>query len=418
MGGGLMQLVAYGAQDLFLTGTPEVTFWRAVTKRHTNFATEQIEQVFHGSVGWGKRISCTVSRNGDLVNDMILEITVKQTGPTWYPAEAIIKEIELELGGQKLDRHYSDWWRIYDELFRSGEQKEAYKRMTNFSWTGEQSTGQVTRKLYLPLIFFFNKDPSLALPLVQLQFHELKLHITTASDYASLGLAVDLDIKLYATFVFLDVEERKKFAASSTETLIEQLQFNGDEAKANNIRLTFNHPVKYLVWVMTHGSSAKHGLYNLSAPNKYFNSGVTVGMDSLDDMYNDCFAPIASAKLSLNGHDRFSERSGSYFNEVIPMQYCGTRPQAGIYMYSFANEPRKHQPTGSANFSRIDNATLNLKYKTYQSAKVTANAVTLQTEYGNQWGGAGADFSTVKVFCVNWNVLRIVSGMGGLAFSN
>jgi hypothetical protein len=414
-----MQLVAYGAQDLYLTGTPEITYWRAITKRHTNFSVESIEQVWNGAVAMGKRVSCTVSRNGDLVNGMFLEISMKQTGPTWYPAEAVVKELEFELGGQKIDRHYSDWFRIYDELFRTGEQKAAYKNLTNFDWTSEQSTTEsVTRKLYLPLIFFFNKEPAQALSLVSLQFHEAKLHLTTASSVEGIDSS-SLDIKLFADFVFLDVAERKKFASTSTEALIEQLQYNGAESKgatSNNIRLTFNHPVKYLVWNLTAG---KHGLYNLSAPNGVFGTKDDTLPTGESDIYNDAFAPVKTAKLQLNGHDRFSERAGTWFSKVVPYQCCGSRPQAGLYMYSFALHPGRQQPSGTCNFSRIDNATLNLTYKTKVSGAQDAANVADGDSYGVQWSNPSTtNFESVHTWAVNYNVLRIVSGMGGLAFSN
>jgi hypothetical protein len=158
-----------GAQDVYLTGSPSITFWKLVYRRHTSFALEAIEQVFNGSVGYGRKVSATVSRNGDLVTTAYLEVTLKRkTGtqyPPYYPAEAFIKEIELEIGGQRIDRVYSDWYRIYDELFRTDAEKDAYKRMTNFD--ADAPNGQV-RRFYVPLIFFFNTNPGLALPLIAL----------------------------------------------------------------------------------------------------------------------------------------------------------------------------------------------------------------------------------------------------------
>lgn len=356
---------------------------------------------------------------------MVMEITCTQAGHAWFPAEAIVKEIELEIGGQKIDRHMADYFRVYDELFRSGEQKEAYKRMTNFDWASETAaTGGVKRKLYLPLIFFFNKEPGQALPLIQLQFHECKLHLTVADWSAHLGLnqTEGVEIKLYANYTFLDVEERKRFASSSTESLIEQVQYNGEETKTNNIRLTFNHPVKYLAWVMTSSSVPKHGLYNMAAPTEYFGDAAAIAGASVEsDQYNDAFAPIKTVKLQLNGHDRFSERPGKWFNQVVPFQACGTMPRAGVYMYSFALQPGKHQPSGTANFSRIDNATLNLTYKTVDLDAGNAAVVLDDSKYGVQWADVNATtdaFDTVRIWAVNYNVLRIVSGMGGLAFSN
>jgi hypothetical protein len=145
---------------------------------------ETIEQVFNGQVGWGRRFSSTISRNGDLVTTGYLEIVMKRktandvlvTAP-FYPAEAAVKEVSLEIGGQKIDTVYSDWYRIYDELMRTGDEKEGYRRMTNFE--SNAPDGQV-RRFYLPLLFFFNSNPGLALPLIALQYHECKIHVTFA----------------------------------------------------------------------------------------------------------------------------------------------------------------------------------------------------------------------------------------------
>lgn len=415
------QAVAYGAQDLYLTGTPEVTWWKAVHKRHSNFAKEAVQQTFNGSVGLGKRVTCTLSRNGDLVSNIWLEFDIDTTiDASWYPAEALVKEIELEIGGQKIDRHYSDWFRLYDELFHTAEQKAAYRNMTNVDWDEENGTAGLRRKLYLPLNFFFNKDAGMALPLISLQFHEVKLHITFADSVV--GVNALQDVKLYADFVYLDVEERKKFASASHEYLIEQLQFTGDEGHTilttgtttKQIRLSFNHPVKYIVWAMKDGS--KHGIYNLATDLAKVLTPLAGGVVP-KGYYNDSFAPLHSAKLQLNGHDRFSERPGSYFSKVQPMQHCGTQPQAGVYFYSFALDPKKTtQPTGSCNFSRIDNATLSLTFKKHVDGLVSTVA-----DAADEFTGDATildNFKTIKVFCSNWNVLRIMSGMGGLAFSN
>jgi len=475
-----MQLVAYGAQDLYLTGEPEITFFKSIYKRHTNYSLESIEQTFNGQVGFGKRVSCTISRNGDLITNMYLEVVMEADGATWFPVEALVKEVELDIGGQKIDRHYSDWFRIYDELFRTGTQKNAYFRMTNFPNEDQVIGTPIKRRLYLPLIFFFNKEPGMALPLIALQFHEVKVHFTFAhaSEIDGLGKASsDLDATLYVDYVYLDTEERKRFASSNHELLIEQLQFTGNESiqlgstrVQKNIRLNFNHPVKYLAWVV---KGDKHGMYNNSHAFPWTSDLDASGlMEVTEDMLDststlevlrsvnsawtatrveeavaaaqsgnwggfseqeqlqfmqyrqfrftgegsyidDAYAPLYSAKLQLNGHDRFSERKGSFFNQVQPYQCCQSLPAAGIYMYSFALEPRKHQPTGTCNFSRIDNATLQLTFKTVKSVANAKNIPDDESTVNNRY-----NLRDIKIFAVNYNVLRIMSGMGGLAFSN
>jgi len=160
---------AYGAQDIYLTGNPSITFWKTVYRRYTQFSLEAIEQTFNGTVDYGKKVSCTVSRNGDLISTMFLELTLKKSsGASYYPAENFLKEVELEIGGQRVDKHYADWYRMYDELFRSGDEKLAYRRLVDFDTPAAGSEEGVVKKFYVPLIFFFNKNPGLALPLIAL----------------------------------------------------------------------------------------------------------------------------------------------------------------------------------------------------------------------------------------------------------
>ena len=411
-GGGLMQLVAYGAQDVYLTGNPQITFFKVIYRRYTNFASEAIEQTFNGVVGFGKRVSATISRNGDLITDTFVELTLKKAaGGSWYPAEQLLAIVELEIGGQTIDKHYSDFSRVTDELFRTGDEKAGYKRLTDF--VDGENAGAVKR-FYVPIQFFFSKNPGLALPLIALQYHECKINIQfeTATIMAANGIdtAVEPTAVLYVDYVYLDTDERRRFAQVSHEYLIEQLQFTGDEAitvdaagpKTTNVRLNFNHPVKYLAWAIR---GAKYGQFTGLAPGANAATAAAV--------YAEANAPLYSAKLMLNGHDRFSERRGSYFNLVQPWQTLKTRPAAGIYLYSFALKPDEHQPSGTCNFSRIDNATLALTTKTASelanlAANVVSESITINAATGN---------NALKVFAVNYNVLRIMSGMGGLAFA-
>jgi hypothetical protein len=419
MGGGLMQLVAYGAQDIYITGNPQITFFKIVYRRHTNFAIEAIEQTFNGTIGFNKKVSATISRNGDLVTNLWLEIVLTKSAgvnTTYFPAEEFVTDVEFELGGQRIDKHYADWFRIYDELFRGNEDQVAYQRMTDFV-DGEVS-GQ-SKRMFFPLVFFFNKNPGLALPLIALQYHEAKLNFNFGTPLNINTSASNFDVKLYADYIYLDTDERRRFAQVNHEYLIEQLQFTSDEAitvdtvgrKTTNLRLNFNHPVKFLTWVAkassVNGSGTGHGLYTGSSPNAGDAAGNT-------GTYAEQLAPLWSAKLQLNGHDRFSERKGSYFNRVQPHQTMGRMPQSGIYMYSFALKPEEHQPSGTCNFSRIDNATLQLTFKHAANAANTIVAVGTEDFTVN----AAKALTVCKVFAVNYNVLRVMSGMGGLAYSN
>ena len=383
MGGGLMQLVAYGAQDVYLTGDPEITFFKAIYRRHTNFSVESIAQVFNGTTGFGRKATVTVSRNGDLITNTVLEVKLPAlpAGYKWNNniGHSLIEEVELEIGGQRIDRHYGEWLDIWSELSTPEAKKgmfdsEMIRRVSDLSSTTSEAT-----TLYIPLQFFFNRNHGLALPLIALQYHEVKINFTFAkiSDlcHGSGSLSVDdPSMSLYIDYVYLDTDERKRFAQSQHELLIEQLQFTGDETPVENgsYRLNFNHPVKELVWVVTQPVSG----------------------DKFDYGSNET---VVSANLQLNGHDRFDTREGSYFRLVQPFQHHTRIPEKNIYVYSFAVKPEEHQPSGTCNFSRIDNATLKLK--------LTPAAV------------AHAD-SKVKIFATSVNVLRILSGMGGLAYSN
>lgn len=389
MGGGLLQLVAYGAQDVYLTGNPQITFFKVVYRRHTNFAMESIEQTFNGSVGFGRRVTCQISRNGDLIHRIYLQAVLPSQSAGAYAGYAglrLLKSVEIEIGGQRIDKQYSDWMYIWNELTLAPGKKAGYEAMVGFAL--DES---VANTIYVPLEFWFCRNPGLALPLIALQYHEVKINIEfesqanmkagateLASDFSSASLWVD--------YIFLDTDERRRFAQLSHEYLIEQLQFTGEEAvspaAANTVKLSFNHPVKELVWVMTRATNDQW--FNYTNSNVSAN-GVPDAAGNLN--------LTASALLQLNGHDRFASRPGTYFNLVQPYQHHERVPvNKGINVYSFAISPAVHQPSGTLNFSRIDTA--NLKVTTIATA------------------------ATIKVFAHGYNVLRIMSGMGGLAYSN
>jgi hypothetical protein len=376
MGGGLMQLVAYGAQDIYLTSNPQITFFKVVYRRHTNFAIESIEQTFNGAADFGKKVTCTVSRNGDLIHKVYLQAKLGDLGassgsPTYADdvGHRLIKEITIEIGGQQIDKHYGEWLSVWNELTQTAERSAGYDEMIGKS---ADDPGAPGADIYVPLQFWFCRNPGLALPLIALQYHEVKFNLTFASLAECLTSPVDgptgsLSASLWVDYIYLDTDERRQFAQVQHEYLIEQLQFTGSEAITNSnnkIKLAFNHPCKELIWTLHNSADA-------------------------DDFGPD--SNLTSAKLQLNGHDRFAERPGSYFNLVQPYQHHTRVPGAGIYVYSFALNPEQHQPSGSVNMSRIDNATLHL----------TASAA-----------------GRARVYAVNYNVLRVMSGMGGLAYSN
>ena len=548
MGGGLMQLVAYGAQDVYLTGNPQITFWKVSYRRHTNFAMESIEQTFNGQADFGRRVTCTISRNGDLAYRTYLQVTLPEinqymastgtaAGPVYarwldFPGEQLISQVEVEIGGQRIDRQYGDWMHIWNQLTLTSEQQRGYYKMvgntTQLTYITDPSFSDVDgpcesnaprqvcaprnalpeTTLYVPLQFWYCRNPGLALPLIALQYHEVKINLDIRPIDECLWAVNDLSCdgtkavkvttaynqslvaaSLYVDYVFLDTDERRRMAQNPHEYLIEQLQFTGDESvgsSSNKIKLNFNHPVKELIWVVqpdenvdycssleckshlfktlgaqpfnytdaidalpnavhafggpdqTSGSDAfitTGGLFQdpgamgatedgkqwdqftSGKPNIFgaetsmgaaagaslegsyvSDAGTFVLSETALDMH--CWGenPVVTAKLQLNGQDRFSEREGSYFDVVQPFQHHTRNPDTGINVYSFALRPEEHQPSGSCNFSRIDNATLQL---VLSSATVGGTAT-----------------AKVRVYATNYNVLRVMSGMAGIAYSN
>ena len=302
MAGGLMQLVAYGAQDVFLTGTPEITFWKVSYRRHTNFAMESIEQTFSGQADFGRRVTCTISRNGDIAYRTYLQVTLPEINEKmasgndvearWldYIGEQLVAQVEVEIGGQRIDRQYGDWMHIWNQLTLSKEQESGYHKMightTQLTYLTNKDYADISgpcsaagapnqvcapRKalpettLYVPLQFWFCRNPGLALPLIALQYHEVKINIDfrpigeclfaiSGSQSATQAYQQSLvAASLYVDYIFLDTDERRKMAQNPHEYLIEQVQFTGDESvgsSSNKIKLNFNHPCKELIWVV------------------------------------------------------------------------------------------------------------------------------------------------------------------------
>jgi hypothetical protein len=422
MAGGLMQLVAYGAQDVYLTGNPKVTFFQAVYKRHTNFAMENIEQTVNGTPANSGRVSVTIARNGDLVGDMYVELksaaantrSADGDDANWV-AERAISSAELSIGGQRIDKTYQRWWRLYSELYLDESKKANWGKMT---------TATTGNTVYLPLVFFFNRNPGLFLPLIALQYHEVRIDFDLMDTFNTY-LNTDT-FKVWANYVYLDTEERRRFAQKGHEYLIEQVQHTGSDTvtagTTSNKRLSYNHPVKELVWCFNDPAAANvaTSLWNFT---KYPGAAnIVLESNAFVELSGNCYVPITQGtgvpllacgqdgsiaafteehagpltdfKLILNGQDRFKAQKGKYFNQVQSYNHHSGCPYPGVYSYSFALKPEEHQPTGTCNFSRIDNAQV---------------AVTIP---------AGVASTTMHMFAVNYNVLRIQSGMGGLAFSN
>ena len=458
MGGGLLQLVAYGAQDVYLTGNPQITFFKVVYRRHTNFAIEAIQQTPTGSNTLGSRASFQITRNGDLIHRIYFHANIKNKNASGADknvalvpnvGQKLLKTVELEIGGQRIDKHYSEWLYIWNELSLPYGKRDGYYTMVgaNDDNLCTKLAAGTSYELYVPLEFWFCRNVGLALPLIALQYHEVKINI----EYESAGNLVDIndtnfcsgeldttngnkkavdktasadanvysatadvelvDANLWVDYIFLDTDERRRFAQLSHEYLIEQLQFTGTDSidassgpdNMKSLRMNFNHPCKELIWTIRRDAE------NDGQPfwNNFSDCAITTSATATDpfastlaattesaNTYTSNKNPVLQAKIMLNGNDRFATRKGDYFSIVQPYQHHENTPNEnhkGINVYSFALKPEEHQPSGTLNMSRIDTAVLSL------SSKVKG---------------------TIYIYAVNYNVLRILSGMGGLAYSN
>jgi len=552
MGGGLMQLVAYGAQDFYLTGNPQITFFKVVYRRHTNFACESIEQTFNGQTNWNSRAVCNIQRSGDLITKMYLQVrlngyntqelssydptnlTAATTEWAWISrlGHYMLNDVIMEIGGTQIDKLYGDWLNVWYELARNFAHDRGYGQMIGD--TPELTTlsnNHDEAVLYIPLQFACCRNDGLALPVIALQYHDIKITVdfapfeqmvnynnalaSSTANIQQVKQALNIaSCALFVDYVYLDNEERKRFAQASHEYLFEQLQFTGSESVAGvrgKYRLNLNHPCKELVWnassgryfgnaflaydptnvslalvnatkrfalrvadytgsklaIATSGSASQGGNLATSLVNESYKNADGTTQKLIDiwnqirpvaltdepdtdnitilgelltvkqwsvptsvmfadwDSGNDptvgdgrsaydvivhqwdnygCYLdgsknPTSKALLQLNGHDRFSERDGAYFNYVQPWQCHTNTPADGVNVYSFALNPEQHQPSGTCNFSRIDNATLNVTYDS-------------EFDFNTNGGGSFAIYAT------NYNVLRVMSGMGGLAYSN
>lgn len=442
MGGGLLQLVAYGAQDAYLSGNPQITFWKGLFKRHTNFAMEPFRVNFTGQSTWGTKQSAILGRHADLLYSTYLEVvlpywdvngpngTAFNGGPRaaqWNAGGGVtgrlgynlIKYVELEIGGQSIDRLYGEWLYIWDVLTSDYMTEEKLRRMVNLDKGTYGGTNQqiqlndtttcgdggrpgLPNVIYVPLTFFYTRNPGAALPLIALQYHEVKINLLwndkniVSGEFTNLNLLQNSPTQaaIYVDYIYLDVEERRRMAQESHEYLIEQVQFNnktGITAGNSRIDLTFNHPVKEIVWVVQRDIRTDCKLALQDSPGEYILKPFH---------YEPGSRPVYKQHLQINGQDRLDPRFSDYFSVVQPYQHHTGRGAENLFMYSFAIKPEEHQPSGTCNFSRIDTATLVINM---------AGSVVVDDGV-NAWN--------IRVYAVNYNILRIMSGMAGLAYSN
>lgn len=493
MTGGLMQLVAYGAQDIYLTGNPQITYFKMIYRRHTNFSMESVQLAFNQTANFGETVSAIIPKTGDLLHKVYVQVTIPEVSVNstdqfrWlnWLGHILVDYVQIDIGGSKIDKQYGHWLHIWNELTQTSGHQSGYANLVgNVPKLVQSSAGTVPSViLYIPLQFWFCRNPGLALPLIALQQHDVQITVKfndiNSCFWQSHSSRTPGNISsayLYVDYIHLDKEERRRFAQTSHEYLIEQLQFKDNfvfqqNSTSDNVKLPFNHPIKELVWTVqkeNHVSKSSMSNYggqqwfnytdaidltyfsgtpqdplgggigtaafntgnfpnslpltgtaatNIAGAGKTSNVGVNIGSLSFHDLFGEEGGVSATqsrawtadlpvfdtgencvkkAKLLLNGLERFSEREGRYFNLVQPLQHHKNCPATGINVYSFALNPEDHQPSGTCNFSRIDQVTLNL---------------TLTTNTTND------SSARVRVYATNYNILRFTSGFGGLAYS-
>jgi len=432
MTGGLLILSFYGAQDIYLTGNPQITFFTAVYRRYTNFAIQNIPQYFNGNSDFGQRVYCVVDRIGDLMNQTFLRVklpSLQQYNYTnsdgnlveyyWVNSigHAIIKIIEIEIGGVVIDRQFGLWMQIWSEITVPPGKRDGFNDMIGKSEAPLNLNNNKALNLYVPLYFWFCRNIGCSLPLIAIQSQEVRFNVTFRQ-YQELIISTDgkpinptTPIQIEQTYldidyIFLEDEERKIFAQNNHQYLIEQLQVYATTLTSNGLRqdptnpdkmtripdlvqqitMEFNHPIKEIFWVLQ--NSTVLSIYPYGG-NEWFNfstesykNGIVNGTD-----------PVVKAKLVFEGQDLFDTKDAKYFRTVIPYQRHTNTPNNFIYMYSFSLNPEDFQPSGSCNFSRIDSQVLYLEISDQLIEPI------------------------ITIFGVNYNVMTIAGGMCGVEYS-
>ena len=438
-GGGLLQLVAQGKQDIYLTGNPQISFFKMVYRRYTNFAMESQPMYFDGTANFGQRISCLIPRRGDLLGKVYIDVLLPgltlndlSNTPVSYVnsiGNALIQEITFEVGEQEIDRQTGEWMEIWEQLTTPASQRDALNaRLGRYDGytVPELIPGPLSEglRLYIPLQFYFCKNPGLYLPLLALQYHPIRINITITplqklfftpqsvlvpNCTLSVNQANITSMMLWGDYVYLDVEERRRFVSKSHEYLIDQVQYTpliGVTATQQqvNIQTDFNHPIKEFIFV------AQRDFMN--QVNEPFNYSSLATNEQLPAAIQPYLMPgqvrtdlISTALLQLDGYDRFQVRQAPYFRLVQPYDHHTTTPvQNFIYCYSLALRPEDAQPTGTLNASRIDA----VNWQIMMNQTLNSNAVDPPVSRGA---------CTIRIYAINYNVFRVINGFGGVLFT-
>lgn len=410
----LLQIIAVGQEDQELTTNPQITFFKQVYKRHVPFAAQTVPLKFNNQFILGTTSSLHVDRVGDLLTTLTLHVKLKgfqNENTKWIDnlGNALIKTVDIEIGGNLVDRQYGEWIHIWNECSQPAAKKNVYKSMIGFSSSNAQD-------LYIPLNFWFCRYTTLALPLIALTHHHVKINITTRTWKELITTDLDTqascdnsyitnqniveDAELLCDYIFLDNESRKEFAVQEHRFLIDQVQTTGiisipATSKRHRYPLTFSHPVKAMYWYFQNSANASSKNNGNKTTTSFFDYSTKKNGNSV---------PIAkNMQLKVNGQEFTHNFGEKYFNMVQPYyRHTGGSsgvdgPIVGLYNYNFCLRPEEHQPTGSINFSRIENPLLEVEF-------------TDENEYEN------CDTIDFKAFALSQNVFLISSGMGGVLF--
>ena len=416
----LLQLVSRGRQDMYLTNNPQFTFFKHVYRRYTPFAIESIPIDFDGNTDFGRRITTLIPRYADLLSALFIEVDLPPL-PQADPANptnfwvndigyTLIHDISVEIGEKEIDKHTGEWLNIWGELTVPASQRDGYNEMIGHWNVYPPAAIDAAAPLHLtiPLRFWFCNTIGAALPLIALQAHPVRI-IMHLRPFQELWWSTAIPpapgqpcptiapvsisrFQMFGDYIYLDADERRRFAANEHEYLIEQLQIAPVQSIAPGISslsvpLYFNHCCKEFIWVLQESRmKAAREWFNFSSALQYNGGEPGVVLQDL----------LSSAILRLDGYDRFYVRNAPYFRLTQAYQHHTNvpTPPTYIYLYSFSLKPEAEQPSGTLNCSKIDDIVMGLNFT--------------PTELTHE--------RTVQFYATNYNVLRIVGGLGGLAF--
>lgn len=412
-----LQLIAKGAQDKELTSNPQMSYFKSVFKRYTNFAQTSVEVPLMGDTSFGGLCRAVIPRVGDLLTDAYISIelpAVTVSGPgtdgltptvRWASklGHALLEYVEVSIGNEVIVRHTGEYLELLTQLTMRDEQKKLYNNMIGQKGTLINDMPELEPQfLYVPLQFWWCRRSGLGLPICALSIHDIEIRIKLKKE-DSLLLTFDAqnkisvgrleNISIFCEYVHLDDFERKKFCSKEHEYLIEQVQYSGVSdiggARGNSVDVEFNHPVKELIWTGQRLTCLQSQFVLNSDGFPDYNQPFIYGSSSTPGESLNMFATFL---LQANGNELI-KRESNYFNLYLPWKHHSNSPDVGVYMYSFALEPEKYQPSGTMNFSELDSFCIKVEF----NDEATLPCV-------------------LKVYGRNYNVLEIRGGQGALRY--